>query len=327
MATTMIKPIEKLLDAFRTLQGVTKEEKQGNAALIATLKEMENTYADQIIQNMPDYNSQLPSTLGATPKVYQEKSQDELYEIAEASANESITEKINKLNETADKKLSDLNKKLFLKNEELNADTVNAEKKYEKDNIKALNNAARKGIAYSSIYENTAGGIYGEYVNELTKARSEFDLISAEIDRELTFLVSSKENALLEYDLERAANLEKQLNKLKTDQQSAIAAVNKYNKQIADAEIKFQLDRAKNLEKLQNDWKTAQSKQLQNEKEQGFTGQNLEKMNVRYDMAKNFYFSVTKANAKHLIEENASSLIDVLGKVYYNKLLAENNNR
>lgn len=327
MAMTINKPIEKLLDAFRSMQGVTNEAKQGNKSLINTLKEMETAYANQVSQSMPNYDKAMPESTQATAKKYVEKSDKELYKQAENAVMEGINEKINSLNQNTEKKIIDLTDKINKSDQNFIAEINNSDQKYAKNNINALYNVTNRGLAYSSIYDNIKDDIHDKYVNELTQIRTEYDNLNAEIEQEISLLNSSKENALLEYDIERAVGIEKQLNKLKSDQQSTIAAVNKYNKQIADAETKYQAERAKTIEKLENDWRQAKKEQLEMEKRSGYTGDNLNEMNSRYDIAKTFYFGITKASAKKLLEENALTLKEALGNIYYNRLCEENNNR
>jgi hypothetical protein len=327
MVQAINKPVDKILNAFRAFQGTTKEEKQNNQSLIDTLREMEKVYLDQVSQSVPSYDRTLPKTTGGIVKTFQEESQEELERKASDMVAETIDEKINKLNETTEKKLTDLSKKLNLGQESMANEMGKADAKLQQNSTKNLYSATNKGIAYSSIYENMQENAFGNYKAELTKVKNDYDSLNVEIEREISFLYASKENALQEYDLEKAVKLEKQLNKLKSDQQSAIASVNTYNKKILDAETKFQIERAKNIEKLENEWKNAKDEQYTKEKQSGYTGDNLTEMNERYSLAKSFYFGVTKQSAKKLLEENQSALKSALGEVYYKRLYEENNNR
>ncbi|HOO22977.1 MAG TPA: hypothetical protein PKY53_04775 [Clostridia bacterium] len=319
--------LDRILNAFRSLQGVTDKDRTRNQELINTLKEMESAYYNKVAQNAPDYDSVLPKTTGGVMKVAETKTDEELKAQAETKVAESITEKINKLNETTEKKLNDLYKKLYANSLDFEEDTQKAAENYAVKSEKAKNTAIKRGIAFSSIYDNVKDDIYSSYLSELNLAKYEYEQVSTQIEREVNTLEASRQGALKEYDLEKAAGIEKELEKLRAQQESAVAAVNSYNRKIADAEAKYQQDRIKTIEKLQSDWLGGQKARLEQEKSTAFTGDNLTEMNARYDLAKSFYLSLNKQNAKRLIEENASILRNVLGDVYFKKLLDENESR
>jgi hypothetical protein len=327
MLQVVNKPIENIINAFRSIQGVTNDDKKGNQNLINTLREMENAYIEQVANSVPTYDATLPKTTGGIMKTYDEKSDAELEAQAKDAVFGGIDEKINKLNQSTQKKLDDMAKKLNLGGKNLVQDMEIAEDKMENSSVKNLYNAVRKGTMHSSIYDNMQESVYQAYKSTLDELKADYDNLNAEIEKEIAIVNSSKETALQEYDLEKASKLEKQLSNLKLDQQKAIASVNAYNKKIVDNETKFQIDRTKNIEKLENEWKKAKSEQYLLEKSSGYTGDNLTEMKTRYDLAKGFYFGVSKQSAKKLIEENQSTLKDALGEVYYRRLYEENNNR
>lgn len=320
------KTMDSLINALQLIQGVKKDDKDGNQELINKLREMENAYIDQVAKSVPSYDATLPKSTGATMKTYEEKSEAELENQAKEVYGQ-IDEKINKLNQTTQKKLGDLEKKLSIGEERMEKDMEIAEGKASKSSTKNLHSAVNKGITESSIYDNMQESVYQAYKNELNSLKNDFDNLNLEIENEITILNSSKETALQEYDLEKASKFEKQLSKLKLDQQKAIASVNAYNKKIADAELKFQEERVKTIEKLESEWIKSKNEQYNSEKLTGYTGDNLTEMNARYDLAKSFYFGVSKQNAKKLIEENAPALKNALGEVYYKRLYEENNSR
>ncbi|NLL55870.1 MAG: hypothetical protein GX242_01500 [Clostridiales bacterium] len=327
MLQTINNPLGKILGAIKTFQGTTKEQKQGNKTLIDTLREMESAYLEQMAKSVPDYDKVLPKSTGGTLKTYQEKSHDELQNQAEDMVVGDIETKINKLNQTTEKKINDLAKKLSSSQEVMEIAAEKSQDKLQDTTITNLYNATNKGIVNSSIYENLQQNAYDIYKEELIKIKNDFDTLNSEIEKEISVLSFNKQTALREFDLEKAVKIEKQLDKLKSDQQATIASINSYNKKILDAETKFQQDRVKTMEKMASEWRKAKDEQYAMEKMSGYTGDNLTEMNKRYELAKDFYFSISKQNAKKLIEQNQNALKEALGEVYYKRLYEENNNR
>jgi hypothetical protein len=321
------KPVEKIIEAIKSLQGVSTESKSGNEALINSLQEMEDAYVDTQSSNMPNYEEIIPESTNAIMKTYDEKTDEELLEEAKQSLMPSYTEKVNSLNESTDEKVADLQTKLSSEELDSNADMAESEEDFVEDTTSATNLAVNNGISNSSIVTNMKESILNEYRSEIETITNEYTVLSNSIKEEIELLYQSKENSLLEYDLTQAVEIEKELATLKSAQQSAIASINKYNEQLIEAETEYQSTRTAEIASLQEEWRNTQSEQLEYEQINGYSGDNLVEMDNRYDMAKEFYFSITKSDASKLIEENAESLKNSLGASYYAKLVEENSNR
>lgn len=321
-AAALAKPIEKILDAIKSLQGVSADTKTANQALISNLKEMESAYIKKQEDKIPDYESMLPKSVNTELKAYEEKSENELLAEARSAVISGIEEKAKKLNETTDSKLYNLENKLLTKGTDLTQDADKLERNFSTAEQNTAESAVRQGIAVSSIYDEAQKNLYDNYLAGMDSIRTEYQLLEESITREMTALDSARQEALMGYDLSAAAEIEKKLAALRNEQQSAINAVNKYNQTV----VKAQEDREAALATLKQDWINSFTYQLRNETIEGYTGENAVEMAERYNTAKEFYFSLNKADAKKLLSQNASELTAVLGS-YYMQLLRENENR
>lgn len=326
-AKILEKPAEKILEFINSFQGVSSGAKSGNEILIKKLREMENAYMQKANQKMPDYESIVPKTTNTEMKKYKEKSESELLEEAKQNVMPGYTEKINNLNENAAKKIQSLEKKLGEEQTELEKNTLKAEFSFNNNASSSTNKALKQGILTSSIYANTQNSILQSYRQEIERIKNQYVFLQENIEKEINLLNQSKQNALSEYNLKMASDIEKKLTTLKNNQQSAMEAVNKYNQQLAKTEQKYQEDRLKKISELQEEWQKNYSDQLEYEHLYGYTGDNLKEMEERYNLAKDFYFNITKNDAKKLLSQNYQALSTSLGPIYYARLVEENNNR
>jgi len=324
----MGKSIEEILEsvkiALQKSKPLTAEENGTSQVLIEKLKTMDSDYRKKTALPSTDFSS-VPETLGLTPKTYTETTEDELIEKAKLALDPAYTGKVDKL-ETATQSALD---KLETSAKDSQSDYLEDAQKLESEE-KVLteahkNNMIVQGLVNSSVNQTVKSDVKSLFDAQKTAILADFDQRTDEIEAKIALTQVSFDQALIQYDLQYAADLETKLSALKVQQEKLKEEVNAYNKKIAEQEIKYQQERLDQLAALEEQRAVKQAEAdaqtAAYESEYGYSGDKADEMESRYQLAYNTYSQMDKDTAKKLINEQSEALKDTLG-LYYQRLIA-----
>lgn len=223
-------------------------------ALSAALKMAER------VGEMPDYDAMLPNKLGIEPKVYKEKSQEELLKEAQNLVGENYKEKIEKVENGYKNKVNSLSQKSENKKQVFSEKTDKATQKHEMDTENAKFKAIKNGLANSSVIDEYLENLNKNYIDNISVIANEYAIFKENIENEIQLALNAKTQALMIYDIKAASDIEKKVNILRNEQTIAIEDVNKYNKQLFVDKQNFDSDREDTLEQLKKAWEITQKR-------------------------------------------------------------------
>ena len=301
-----------------------------NDALINTLMEMDNEYRathSGIDLAVPT----LPGSLGLEKKEYVKKSDEEILEEAESALLPALIKNKN----SASEKLTSLTDKLEEERESATYSQVLEQNALKESGESALrdhqNDMIFQGLTHSTINSEGAKNIVSDLAFKSMKIDEKYDNKLTKIKNDLTLAEKEYQNAIREYDLEYAADLESKVNKLKLNEEKRLEEINAYNKKITEQEEKYKIERLETLEKLRAERQEALLQEMSRdqtyEKEFGISPEKQAEYAKRKDMALSFYSNFTKEETLALIASASVELKKLLGYGEYLRLLSWNNAR
>lgn len=218
-----------------------------------------------LYKNRTDTPRVLPrkSTVSVSPNnaefIHRENvSEEELRRRAEEYADGIYRKSVEELNTGVAGKLNTLNRRL---NESLLKGRSAAERAADDYAGRAesiADDAVRQGMVHSSVFSGRNAAARSRYEAE-TKALNEALAVAAgSIREEIALINASKETALRDYDLKRAADYEKKLASLRAEELAAREEVSEYNKRLAELEAEYENNRARTV----REWEDARARGL-----------------------------------------------------------------
>ncbi len=225
----------------------------GKEGKISSKKALSNALK-KASMDVPDYDKMLPNDLGIEPKLFTEKSQEELLIEAKNIVDDSYNEQKEKVNNSYQKKLENLTNKSETKNESYLQKVDKVTEKHNLDTEKAKFGVIKNGLANSSIMGSYLQELSAKYNDEIAKITNDYLTFQQNIDKEILLANDAKNNALKVYDIKMAADIEKKVIALKKEQAIIQQEINKYNRQLLIDKQSYQRDRENTLEELKKAW-------------------------------------------------------------------------
>lgn len=315
---------QNILEAF----GVKSEKNDETAdrlkqdRLIEELTRLEQTYRQENGYVAPDYESIVPTTLGLEKKEYVGRTEESLKSEAEANLQPEYEKTVQSYEE---KRQAQQEKAAGLETDaaaKLQRDILSAAEKAAAAEESVKNSAIKRGVIDSSIYENGQ-----QDVAEQRRARE--DEIGLKYLEEMRVAREKREdaeedyrNAVRAYELKYAEKLEKNLQKLQTEERKKQAEADAYNEKIAKLEEEYRTaGRAKEIERQKNQFEADANRRLELEKAAestvGYTPAKEASLVDRYMVADKYYGEMRPDTAKKLIGENSEFLKEMLGAYFY----------
>ena len=294
--------------------------------LIEKLREMEAQYqANKTGVTFPDPEESIPPSLNEKPIDYVGKTEEEIVSEAETALKPGYTEDVNAATEkyqTSTDKLENQRAELEAEEaqnkRELEASTAEAHREYTGDMI-------LQGLVNSSIMS------YGNELIERAGAEAKayydktYDIKYNEIRDKITEAETVYNNALREYDLNYAADLEAKIAKLKSEEEARIKEINEYNRKLQEREAAYQQERAALLEEMQRERAEAimdaAVKEIEFERVNGVSAEKQAEYAKRIETAKEFYNGYSKSQAHYMLLLSADELMTLLGSQNYLALI------
>lgn len=323
---------EDFKDIFKS-KSRKEEEKQQKVSdvlqseneLVSKLAELEEAYKSSLPKTeKPNLEELFPTSLGLEKLIYDAPTDDELEERAQAAVDYEKTAAKNKLDDslkTAADKLSSQEKSA---EKNLQDSYKELESLYTDLKKKAENNSIKRGMARSSVIIGQLGNLDSAHMASAGEVEAAYNEIISSINYEIASLKEKKEKAYDELDLKYAVELDKKITSLKSERDKTVADYQKYNNTIAEKETKYtgqrESDIAAYLKQLESDRLKSESEKREYEAQYGYRGAKQENYSQRYDLAYEFYASLSPDIAAAALEASPNMRY-YLGN-YYDKLLS-----
>lgn len=301
---------------------VTSNDLAAERGLIRKLQSMEERYREATKLPEPDYDS-IPESLGLKKKTFVPKTDEELRETAEAALGGAYDAKIDATNLKAREKTETLESNLRDKTAKYEESLESLGEKYAAAEESLKNKSIDRGLADSSIRTAGESELQREFGNAMSVLKSEHEAAADRIRQEIELAETGRQNALNEYRLAYAADVEKKISSLKNELQKELQSVNTYNAEIAKKEAAYRLERQQTEDEMRAEYEKRQLAQdRQNaifEAKYSYSGKKAAEMQERYNEAEAFYESLPNDLARELMTKSENTLKPLLGQ-YYSRL-------
>ncbi|MBO4554969.1 MAG: hypothetical protein J5713_04230 [Clostridia bacterium] len=301
------------------------EAQKGTSDLEKKLAELDAAYKSKNQKKTEEYDldALFPKDSGLKEIDYNAKTDDEIRDSALKEADykkavdkNSIESKyasaVSALDEgkrSADKNLQESYKKL--------------QDVYDELRRNAENDAIKRGVARSSIITSKLGDL--DYAKMLSagEVESAYNAKMNDIESKLKSLEKDKDVAMSELDLKYAEQVDKRIDELKAERDDLVLKYEKYNNTVREKNDKYAKQREENIAKFLKEKEEEQAAdekaQAAYEKQNGYSGEKLEEYQNRYNLAYDFYTSLSPDIAVDALK-SAPNMKYYLG-LYYDKLL------
>ena len=321
---------EEFKDLFKTQSRKDEERQQEIAAALeaekAVTEQLENldrAYRDTLPEEPePDLDALFPEDPGYQKVDYTPATDEELAELAGVEIGSKKAGDILDLTSAYDEavaKVSEQAREAEAKKAEA-VDTLT--RTYDELMKEAENSATARGLARSSVLSSAVQSLGEAETAGREEAERDYALRARELDEELTRLSEERDAALAQTELEYAAELESRIAELKSERDAEAKKIAEYNNKIAEKEREYALSREEDIaefladrekERLEREQKTREE-----EAKYGYTGEKQKNYAKRYEIAYEFYSSLSPDIAAAALEASPNMRY-YLGN-YYDKL-------
>lgn len=322
---------EEFKDLFKTQSQKDEERRQeisdalqAEKEITAQLEQLDREYRDSLpVEETSDLDALFPVDSGYEKVDYTPATDEELTHLAESEINSKKSGDILDLNAAYEKAVAAVDEQSRTA-ERKRADTLNdLNAVYEQLRKDAENSATARGLARSSILSSAVGDLDTAQTADTAATEKEYSEKIAALDSELMRLSSERESAMGQMELEYAAELEGRIAELKAERDAEAKKYAEYNNKIAEKERQYALEREENiadyLEQKEKERQQKEEELREQEAKYGYTGEKQLNYAKRYDIAYEFYSSLSPDIAAAALEASPNMRY-YLGN-YYDKLL------
>lgn len=188
------------------------------------------------------------------------------------------------------------------------------------------NDTLKRGLARSSIAGNQLSAIDAAKLSGTGELHAAYSSAMNSIASRINELEANRENALEELDLKYAAELEESIQKLKAERDKTVREYEEYNRDIREKNAEYakqrDVDIAEYLKNAEDEKRKAAETLAKHEKKYGYSGEKRENYTKRYELAYEFYSSLSpdvavdalaaSPNMKYYLGEYYSTLMNAL---------------
>lgn len=323
---------DEIKDLFKTDKQLEEErQRKINDALNAEnsvvdkLKELEKQYNDSLPkEEAPDLDALFPKDSGLKEIEYTPRSDED---IVSAAMKENAYDKGVKKSQIEDKYAKAIgaledDKKSAKQN--LTESYANLEKLYSQLRENSLNDSIKRGMARSSVAGDKLSALDSAHVGAAGDIERGYAESVAKIDEDISALEKELGGALDQLDVKSASELEDRIQKLKDERDAKVKEYEKYNNEVRVKNDKYALERENKIADYlaQKEKEKAEKDKAQQayEKENGYSGEKLDNYSKRYQLAYDFYSSLSPDVAVDALK--ASPNMKYYLGVYYDKLMS-----
>ena len=207
------------------------------------------------------------------------------------------------------------------------------EELYDELRKRSENDTLKRGLARSSIATNQLSSLDAARLRGAGELQSSYNATMDDIAKRINELEASRETALSELDLKYAVELDERIAKLKAERDKTVQEYEEYNRNIREKNEEYAIKRdediAEYLKNREEEKIKAQEAQAKHEKKYGYSGEKRENYAKRYEIAYNFYSSLSpdiaadalaaSPNMKYYLGEYYNTLMSALKKSQKNQ--------
>lgn len=322
---------DSIADWFKTDERKEAEKREEiNAALeaekelAAKLEELDRQYRDGL-PSEPEYDLDelFPKDLGLEKVDYTPETDEQIADRANSEAAYGKAEDTNKINKKYGESTGKLNTAAEEAERTLRESYANLEKLYSDLKKEAAADTLKRGMARSSVAVGRQSDLDAAHVAAAGEAEAGYNAAVAAIDTELARLDAERSAALNELDLKYAAQIDERVAELKKERDAAAEKYAKYNNSVIEKEQKYAVQREKDiadfLREREEDRLKREEEVREYEKKYGYSGEKRQNYAKRYDLAYDFYTSLSPDIAADALAASPNMRY-YLGN-YYDKLM------
>lgn len=322
---------EEFKDLFKTQSQKDEERRQeisdalaAEKEVTAQLEQLDREYRESLpVEEEPDLEALFPVESGYEKVDYTPATDEELVHLAESEINSKKSGDILDLDSVYNDAVAAVGEKTQSAEKKLSETLGDLSAVYEQLRKDAENSATERGLARSSVLSSAQTELADAQSAATADAESEYKGQIAALDAELVRLSEEREAALGQMELEYAAELEGRIAELKSERDAEAKKYAEYNNKIAEKDREYALEREENiaeyLEEKEKEKLEREEEIREQEKLYGYTGEKQLNYAKRYDIAYEFYSSLSPDIAAAALEASPNMRY-YLGN-YYDKLL------
>ena len=322
---------DEFKDLFKTDSQREEEHKRELAAALEAEKEvtdklaaLDREYRDSLPEEPEiDLDKLFPESLGLEKVEHTPATDEELAARAQTGVDSEKTAERQELEHSfgvTEQKLDDRAREA---QDELADNYRELGELYDELRRQAGNDAIARGVARSSILTSARQDLRDEQSRKEAQSRAAYDAEMSDIGSELESLRREQDAAFEQLDLKYAAELEERIARLKEERDETARRYAEYNNEVEEKEheyaVKREEDIAEYLKDREKERLEREEKQREEEKKYGYTGEKQENYAKRYDIAFEFYSSLSPDIAADALAASPSMKY-YLGN-YYEKLM------
>lgn len=239
--------LERLKNALR---GKTSDNKpKESSELVKKLKELEESYLLSLTGDNKTLEEVVPNSLGLEKKEYKAKTDEEIKSIAEQELSPEYEEKKNKLLKDKETKINKLETQIEELGTELEENKLSVHDKQEELKDSHISDMIMNGLTNSTIKDEGIKDIEEYTLNSLKKINENYDKKVSDIKAKITSYELEYGDALLNYDVKYASNLEKKIASLKKEEEKRLKEISDYNIDVYEREEKYSRERPELVKK------------------------------------------------------------------------------
>lgn len=173
----------------------------------------------------------------------------------------------------------------------------NLAKLYDDLREKAHNDTLKRGLARSSVATTRLDDLSKAQASAVGEQQDKYVAVVADIDENIANLQKEKDTALENVDIRFAVELDNKINDLKAERDKTVKEYEKYNNSVREQNAKYERQRQEDiddfLKQKEKEKQEAKTQQEEYEKKYGYSGEKLENYAKRYEIAYDFYTSLS----------------------------------
>jgi len=312
---------EKAAERQESINDALEKEKSITEQLAALEKE----YNDSLPKEEEiDVEKLFPSDSGLKEIEYSAATDDDIERLARAESEYGKKTDTDALNSSYANRKDALENAKASADKSLDASYKKLEQLYNELREKTENDTIKRGIARSSIASTRIDDLNRAQMKGASELEKSYNSNISDLDTQIERLEADRENALNDLDLKYAVQLDERIGELKKERDETVKKYETYNANIREKEKKFQKQREEDiadyLAKKEKEKQDALQKQEEYEKKYGYSGAKQDNYAKRYDIAFDFYSSLSPEIAADALQASPSMKY-YLGQ-YYDKLLS-----
>ncbi|MDE6060171.1 MAG: hypothetical protein K2G31_01695 [Clostridia bacterium] len=332
---------DEIKDLFKTdSQKAEERQKEIDNALsqekgiVDQLAALEKEYKDSLPpEEEIDLEKLFPSDSGLRELEYSVDSDEDIAARAEKESAYNKQVEVNGLEDRYQKQLSALDGTGEKATQSLQDGYKQLEELYNELRKRSENDTLKRGLARSSIATNQLSNLDAARLANTGELQASYNAAMNDIAMRINELEANRETALSELDLKYAVELDERISKLKAERDKTVEKYEEYNRNIREKNDEYAKQRdediAEYLKNREEEKIKAQEAQAQHEKKYGYSGEKRENYAKRYEIAYNFYSSLSpdiaadalaaSPNMKYYLGEYYNTLMSALKKSQKNQ--------